>query len=109
MLRSAAHEALLDAIKPRPDDVFVTLGDYIDRGTDSKSVLDRLTDLGHRCRLVPILGNHDQILLDVRSGDKPIDRLLDIGSMCRRDDQPLRTNTGTDKTGHSDNGRNRKE
>ena len=60
---SAALDALLDAIRPRPEDTIVTLGDYIDRGPDSRGVLDRLIDLGRRCRLVPLLGNHDQMLL----------------------------------------------
>ena len=76
---SAALDALLDAIRPRPEDTIVTLGDYIDRGPDSRGVLDRLIDLGRRCRLVPLLGNHDQMLLDVRSGKYPIYWLLDIG------------------------------
>jgi serine/threonine protein phosphatase 1 len=51
--------------------VIVTLGDYINRGPDSRGVLDRLIDLDHRCRLVPILGNHDQKLLEARSGLHP--------------------------------------
>jgi serine/threonine protein phosphatase 1 len=34
--------------------------------------------LRDHCRLVPILGNHDQMLLDVRSGKYPIYWLLDI-------------------------------
>ena len=66
---SAALDALIAAIRPRPDDVIVTLGDYIDRGPDSQGVLEPLIDLGRRCRLIPILGNHDQMLLDVRSGN----------------------------------------
>ena len=76
---SAALEALLDAIGPRPEDTIVTLGDYIDRGPDSRGVLDRLIALSHQCRLVPLLGNHDRMLLDVRSGKYPIGWLLDMG------------------------------
>ena len=76
---STALEAVLEAIKPRPEDTIVTLGDYIDRGPDSKGVLDRLIELGNRCRLVPILGNHDQILLDVRSGLEPYEEFLGMG------------------------------
>src|SRR5919112_686175 len=76
---SAALDALIDAIGPRPEDTIVTLGDYINRGPDSRGVLDRLIDLGRRCRLVPILGNHDQMLLDVRSGKYPIYWLLEMG------------------------------
>src|SRR5947209_5335936 len=82
---SEALDALLAAIRPRPDDVIITLGDYIDRGPDSKGVLDLLIDLGRRCRLNPILGNHDQMLLDVRSGKYPIYWLLDIGGTTTLD------------------------
>jgi serine/threonine protein phosphatase 1 len=82
---SAALESLLNAIRPRPDDTIVTLGDYIDRGPDSRGVLERLIDLSHRCNLVPILGNHDQMLLDVRSGKYPIFWLLDIGGTTTLD------------------------
>ncbi|HQU45034.1 MAG TPA: hypothetical protein PK867_19615 [Pirellulales bacterium] len=31
--------AALKAIDPRPDDTLITLGDYVDRGIDSKGVL----------------------------------------------------------------------
>ena len=68
---SAALDALLDAVRPRPEDTIVTLGDYIDRGPDTWGVIGRLIDLGGRCHLVPILGNHDQMLLEARSGLHP--------------------------------------
>src|SRR5262249_17723796 len=37
------------------------------------------------CHLVPILGNHDQMLLDVRSGKYPIFWLLDMGGTTTLD------------------------
>jgi serine/threonine protein phosphatase 1 len=64
-----ALDALLAAVSPRPADLVVTLGDYVDRGPDSRGVLDRLVALHATGRLVPILGNHDQMMLDARSGD----------------------------------------
>lgn len=82
---SVALDALLDAIKPRFGDVIVTLGDYINRGPDSRGVIERLIHLDRHCRLVPILGNHDQMLLDVRSGKYPIFWLLDIGGTTTLD------------------------
>ena len=57
---SAALDALVEAIRPRPEDCIVTLGDYINRGPDSRGVIERLIELTRRCRLLPILGNHDQ-------------------------------------------------
>ena len=65
---TAALNALLGAIDPRPDDTFVMLGDYVDRGPDSRGVIDRLIALQERCRLVPLLGNHDELLLGVCQG-----------------------------------------
>jgi serine/threonine protein phosphatase 1 len=59
--------ALLEAVRPGLDDTLVTLGDFIDRGPDSKGVLDQLIALGGRCRLVPLLGNHEELLLAARS------------------------------------------
>ena len=61
-----ALDALLAAVKPRPDDLLVTLGDYVDRGPDSRGVLDRLVSLYATGRLVPLLGNHDLMMLHAR-------------------------------------------
>jgi serine/threonine protein phosphatase 1 len=82
---SAALDALLGAIRPRSEDCIVTLGDYINRGPDSRGVIERLIELKSRCRLVPLLGNHDQMLLDVRSRKYPIYWLLDIGGTATLD------------------------
>ena len=55
---------MLEAAAVGPDDTLVTLGDYVDRGPDSRGVIDRLIALERRCRLVPLLGNHDLMFLD---------------------------------------------
>ncbi len=60
---SLALAALVDAIDPGPEDLLVPLGDYIDRGSDSRGVLEQLLDLRERCVLVPLLGNHEEMLL----------------------------------------------
>src|SRR3954451_13534332 len=76
---SAALDALLDALRPRPEDTIVTLGDYINRGPDSRGVLDRLIDLGRWCRLVPVLGNHEEMLFEALAGSYPLDYFLGVG------------------------------
>src|SRR3954451_14171144 len=76
---SAALAALIDAIGPGPEDTIVTLGDYINRGPDSRGVLDRLIDLGGRCRLVPLLGNHEEMLFEALAGSYPPDYFLGVG------------------------------
>src|SRR5687768_14207517 len=59
-----ALRAVLDAVAPSASDTIVVLGDYIDRGPDSRGVLDCLIDLAQGCRVVPLLGDHEQLLLD---------------------------------------------
>lgn len=72
--------ALLDLIRPRPEDTIVTLGDYVNRGPDSRGVLDRLIALEGECTLIPILGNHDQVLLAALAGEpRALSELLDMG------------------------------
>lgn len=63
---SSALDALLSKIQPRSADTIVTLGDYVDRGPDSKGVLDRLIALSKQCHLIPLLGNHDEMMLNAR-------------------------------------------
>jgi serine/threonine protein phosphatase 1 len=77
-----ALESLLTAISPQPEDTIVTLGDYIDRGPQSREVLERLMALREQCRLVPLLGNHDQMMLMVHGGRRDLftDWLLFGGS-----------------------------
>ena len=61
---SAALTALIDAINPAADDTIITLGDYVDQGPDSRGVLEQLVALGQTCRLVPLMGNHEEMMLD---------------------------------------------
>ena len=61
----AALDALLDEIAPGSSDTFVTLGDYVDRGPDSRGVIDALIDLGRHTNLVSLQGNHEEMMLDV--------------------------------------------
>jgi serine/threonine protein phosphatase 1 len=66
-----ALETLLAAMNLCPEDQLITLGDYIDRGPNSKGVLDRLIRLRSECQLTPILGNHEEMLLLARKEDQP--------------------------------------
>ena len=66
-----ALETLLAAIQPQPDDTIVTLGDYVDRGPQSREVIERLLRL-QECRLIPLLGNHDEMLLMIYDGQREL-------------------------------------
>jgi serine/threonine protein phosphatase 1 len=65
---SMALAALVAAINPTPLDTLVFLGDYIDRGPDSKGVLDHVIALQQRCIVVPLMGNHEEMLLAALEG-----------------------------------------
>jgi serine/threonine protein phosphatase 1 len=62
---ATALAALIAAVGPGPEDVIVTLGDYIDRGPDSRGVIEQLLALAGRRQLVPLVGNHEDMLLAV--------------------------------------------
>jgi serine/threonine protein phosphatase 1 len=67
---STALDTLLAAIKLTPEDLLITLGDYVDRGPDSRGVLDRLITLQATHNLVALRGNHDQMMMDARRGEE---------------------------------------
>lgn len=67
------HQALKELwqkISPvAADDTVVFLGDYIDRGPDSRQVVDEiLTIRKHLPRVITLLGNHEQMLLNFLEG-----------------------------------------
>lgn len=68
---SAALNLLLETIKPTPEDKIVALGDYVDRGPDSKGVIDCLIELRKTCEVVALFGNHEEMMLDVVREGKP--------------------------------------
>jgi serine/threonine protein phosphatase 1 len=74
-----ALDALLEEVAPQPDDLVVTLGDYVDRGPDSKGVLDRMLELGARCRCVNLKGNHDPMMLAAREDLEHFSEWLNSG------------------------------
>ncbi|MBM4003072.1 MAG: serine/threonine protein phosphatase [Planctomycetes bacterium] len=63
---SLALETLVEQIGPQPDDRLIFLGDYVDRGPDSRGVVEYLLALAFRCQVIPLLGNHESMLLSAR-------------------------------------------
>lgn len=63
-------EALLDQIAFSKSDVLYLLGDYVDRGPDSKGVIDRIWALqqdGYQIKCLK--GNHEELVLRAASGN----------------------------------------
>ncbi len=63
---ATALDVLLQSIDLQPDDTLVTRGDYMDRGPDTRRVLDRLIALSQTYHLVALRGNHESMMMEAR-------------------------------------------
>ena len=61
---SNAFFGILDKIAPTAEDTIVCLGDYIDRGPNSRGIIARLLALRSECQLVTLMGNHEIMCLN---------------------------------------------
>jgi serine/threonine protein phosphatase 1 len=76
----ALHEAILDrvAFEQRPARI-VHLGDYVDRGPDSRAVIERVMALealfadSTRIQVISLMGNHEQMMLDAYDAERADD------------------------------------
>lgn len=57
-------KSLFEKLSFDKEDTIVFLGDYIDRGLDSKGAIDFILSLKDKCNLVTLKGNHEQFALD---------------------------------------------
>lgn len=76
---TGALDTLLTAVNLRPCDQLITLGDYVDRGPDSKGVINRLIPLHETGQLIALRGNHEQMMLQARSNSKYVSPWLGCG------------------------------
>lgn len=63
---NTALTRLLREVQPARDDRIIFLGDYIDRGPDSRKVIETLLELKKICSSVFLRGNHEVMMLDGR-------------------------------------------
>lgn len=54
---------LLNKLPLTPDSTVVFLGDYVDRGPQSKQVIDTVLELKKTCNVVTLKGNHEALFL----------------------------------------------
>jgi serine/threonine protein phosphatase 1 len=76
---NTAFGRLLDEISIQPEDVVVTLGDYVNKGPDSSGVMSRLLQLRKKCLLIPLRGNHEQMMLEARESPVKFDEWFQCG------------------------------
>jgi len=55
---------LINQLPLTKDTTVVFIGDYVDRGPDSKGVIDTVLELSQHCHVVPLMGNHEQMMLE---------------------------------------------
>jgi serine/threonine protein phosphatase 1 len=87
---SIAFDVILRAIDPKPEDLLIALGDYIDGGPDSRGVMERLISLDTKTRLVPLRGNHEEMLLRAWEFPLEVDLWLKVGGRETLDSYPDR-------------------
>ena len=58
--------SLLDKLNLQAGDKVIFLGDYIDRGLNSKAVIERVLDLSKKIECVFLKGNHEDMLLKTK-------------------------------------------
>jgi serine/threonine protein phosphatase 1 len=76
-----AFDTLLEHLAITPADAVVVLGDVIDRGPGTRQVVDRLIELQERCRLIFLLGNHEEMFLDSVTTDEIREPWMGFGGL----------------------------
>lgn len=61
--------SVLDKISPKQDDTIVFMGDYIDRGANSREVVDKIIEMQNVCNCVYLIGSHEYALLHAKTDD----------------------------------------
>ena len=74
-----ALQTLVEFVELRDDDVLVTLGDYVDRGPNSRGVLEWLIKFKQTSRLVALKGNHEVMLMEGRTIESERHRWFKFG------------------------------
>lgn len=76
-----ALDAVLDAIEPHRADEIIVLGDFIDCGRESAAVIERLLALRHECRLIVVMGNHEELMLASLDNERARTMWLNVGGV----------------------------
>ncbi len=71
-----ALKTLWDTIQPQAHDLVIFVGDYVDRGPDSKGVIDFILEKRKQYNIISLIGNHEEKFCLARYGASEIDTWL---------------------------------
>lgn len=74
-----ALAALIAVLRLTSQDTVVFLGDVVDRGPDTKEVLDEIIALQSVCNVISITGNHEEMMRDAIAGKGLIAQWQNVG------------------------------
>lgn len=77
-----AFDNLIAKLAPASDDTIIVLGDVVDRGPGSRQVIERLLELRKQCRLILVLGNHEEMMLSALMRSEGAEEWLRFGGMA---------------------------
>ncbi len=63
-------DRLLAKLDIKSDDTIVFMGDYIDRGPDSRGVIDRVIEMQNVCKCIYLKGSHEYAYLHARKNEE---------------------------------------
>ncbi|RYX83193.1 serine/threonine protein phosphatase [bacterium] len=76
-----ALDVLLESLQLRPQDQLVLLGDYIDRGPDSRGVIERLLELEREGEHIFLRGNHESWMMSGGINFSMFQSWLEVGGL----------------------------
>ena len=76
---ATALETLVDFVGVTPEDTLVCLGDYVDRGQQTREVIEFLLALREKCHLVTLRGNHEIMMEGARRARGEASQWLAVG------------------------------
>jgi serine/threonine protein phosphatase 1 len=90
-------DANLAVVKPSVRAIHVFLGDYVDRGPDSRRTLDLLIQRGRQHEVVFLKGNHEALMLEALEDPLKLQEWKQFGGLQTMMSYGLRPSLGSDQ------------
>ncbi len=94
---NALNELIENKIQLTKNDQLIFLGDYIDRGLQSKELIDYIIELRQNYNLITLMGNHEAMLLDAYNNKNHLAKWLGNGGIKTLDSFGIKSLSDLDK------------